>query len=324
MRYPRTVDRTRLHTLTPLLVLLATACGDDADEPGSPSDPAPAPDAGAGADATPSPDTDAPAPDPEPPAPQPPAPPAYSGGACPTLQQGTNTIDVAGASRRFELWLPENPEGAPLLFLWHGAGDSASAFGPNFGAGAIARDRGAIIAVPYASEPALLFSWSILSTDDRDLDLVFFDDMLSCIDAQFAIDRGAVYTTGFSAGALWSTWLLISRAEHLAAVTLFSGGVSNFTFEYETPGRTVPALLIHGGVEDQVFVRFDEAQEALSEGLSDDGHVVFLCDHGGGHTVPGAMYTIGLEFLFGIRWDAIPDRFAGAVPEGWPRTCERR
>ena len=34
-----------------------------------------------------------------------------------------------------------------------------------------------------------------------------------------------IYTTGFSAGGLWSTWLVMHRSHRIAAAAVFSGGV---------------------------------------------------------------------------------------------------
>lgn len=257
--------------------------------------------------------------------PQPAAPKVYTGGDCPEFQAGTNTFMSSGIERQVELFLPDVPEGAALTFAWHGAGDSASNFSRAIGAQDIADSNDTIVAVPWAADAGITFSWAILSADDKERDTVVFDDLLACLDAQYDIANEYVYTTGFSAGALWSTWLVLTRSEYLAAATIFSGGVSDLTAPYQTPANTtIPLVLTHGGPSDQVFVNFSEAQEAFADALAADGHTVFICNHGRGHTIPSEGRSLFLPFMYANRFGAVNERFAGGVPENWPEWCEQR
>jgi len=257
--------------------------------------------------------------------PQPAQPKAYSGGDCPTFEAGTNTFLSGGVERQVELFLPSVPEGAALTFAWHGAGDSASNFARAIGAQAIADANDTIVAVPWAADAGITFSWAILSADDKEPDTLVFDDLLSCLDAQYDIANEYVYTTGFSAGALWSTWLVLTRSEYLAAAAIFSGGVSDLTAPYQTPvNTTIPLVLTHGGPSDQVFVNFSEAQEAFADALAADGHTVFICNHGRGHTIPAEGRSLFLPFMYANRFGEVNERFTGGLPDNWPEWCELR
>lgn len=248
-----------------------------------------------------------------------PAPKAYSGGQCPTFTDGTNTINAGGRDRTVRVFLPPNPEGAGFITLWHGAGDSASNFSRAFDAQGVADEYNVIVFVPTST--GLAFEWPILAGEDTDIDAVLFDDLLACADAQFDINNNRAYTTGFSAGGLWSTWLLMNRAEYLAAVITFSGGTDASVVLYETPAEPIPVLAIHGGASDTfAIINFGEMTEAMVESLTEDGHPIILCDHGRGHTIPFSPYDWAFPWLFAQSWGE-PDMPA-PLPSSWPAFCQ--
>jgi hypothetical protein len=75
-------------------------------------------------------------------------PVGYSGGACPTLEAGTNVITSNGQSRTVEISLPADPTNAPVLFLFHGLGDNPKNMMSYFGAQAASANEGAIVVAP--------------------------------------------------------------------------------------------------------------------------------------------------------------------------------
>lgn len=262
----------------------------------------------------------------------PPAPPAYSGAACPVLQAGPNSFMSSGIARSVQVWLPPTPAGAGVMFLWHGFGDTGSNFGIAVGAAAIAKNYGVIVVSaqaildPLESEKLVEYkelaeqiigdmppTWSLF--DGPGIDLVLFDDLLSCLDEDFAIDRTRVHTMGFSAGALWSTILVMERSEWLASAVLWSGGLGStgglveiVHTPYETPARDLPVLAVSGGPTDVwpnaqlPLVNFVKGTDELTADLVADGHDVVRCDHGLGHTIPPGGMSWGLNFLFDHHW----------------------
>lgn len=311
----------------------ATACSDEASEPntnpgadtgterdtGSGTD-----DAGAGDAATgDSGQSDAGGTEDVGPSETPPDPVAYSGGACPEFSAGANTFTSYDLERSVSVYLPDDPAGAGLVFLWHGAGDSAGNFARALGAQTIADEYDVIAVVPSASG-ALPFEWAIMPDNDRDIDATLFDDVVSCLDAQYDIDNTRIYTTGFSAGALWSTWLTLHRSEYLAASTTFSGGTDRTIIGYETPARQIPVLAIHGGPSDvfAVIIHFDEMTQAMTDALVADGHPVIECDHDSGHTIPFDPYEWAFPFLFSQVY-GVPSLPSEPLDAPWPDWCDR-
>jgi len=268
--------------------------------------------------------------------PQPAPPMKYSGGTCPAFQAGKNTFEVDGRQRSFELYLPEEPEGAPLVYVWHGNGGNGRTITSFFMGQAAAKEYGAIVVGPYncCSDGYteccdMLMTWNYGEFSKLEADLTLFDDILACIDEQYDIDNRRVYTTGFSAGSLWSTYLLLHRSDQLAAAALFSGG-TGLVIPYVTPAHKLPVLLAWGGENDTYMnmVDFDEMTLELSQYLQEDGHFVVECNHGpysepgAGHTIPYDGPAWGYKFLFPHTWgDGHSPLAATGLSDDFPDYC---
>jgi poly(3-hydroxybutyrate) depolymerase len=243
-------------------------------------------------------------------------------GTCPEFTAGTNAIDPNGQSRQVDVYLPDEPAGAPVLFIWHGLGDSAPRMGRAFGAQRIADGLDAIVVVPHSSGRFVQSEWSFIG-GDAEVDGAVFDETLSCLYAQFGIDMDRVYSTGFSAGALWSTWLLMNRSEYLAAVTLFSGGAGGVN-PYRTPAHDTPVLAFFGGPTDVYgggVINFAEMTNELVGNLVSDGHFVVLCDHDEGHSIPLDPMAYAMPFLLDHRFSVVTSPYADGLGNRWADYC---
>lgn len=244
---------------------------------------------------------------------------AYSGGVCPPLMAGRNSFTAGGKERTVDLYLPPSPEGAPLLFMWHPLGSNARQIGSFLGASAAARDHGFVIAVPESLRTQT--EWGYFG--DASDDLALFDDLYACLTSQYGLDRTRTYTTGFSAGALWSSYLVTHRAEYLTAALIMSGGV-NQLLRYQTPAYRLPVLLAWGGPTDQYggVINFQESTYLFRDDLRADGHVVVTCEHTGGHVPPPGVTDWGYRFLelHQIRNGQSAVTTDGLGPE-YPETC---
>ncbi len=241
--------------------------------------------------------------------------------ACSQLRPGTNTVKVATQNRRIDLFIPAKPTGAPVLFIWHGLRDKPANMARWFGAQAMATQHGAIVVVPHSSGEFPNSEWGFTGGRPQ-VDSAFFDQTLACLGQEFKVDLKRVYTTGFSAGALWSTWLVMHRSHRIAAAALFSGGVGGI-LDYTTPTYDVPVLAVHGGPSDVFgsYLDFSQMTMELVRSLVTDGHKVIYCDHGRGHRIPFRPSRFAVPFLFKQAWG---HPVKGGPPAGhWPAFCQR-
>ncbi|MCB9508436.1 MAG: hypothetical protein H6700_01275 [Myxococcales bacterium] len=256
---------------------------------------------------------------------------------CPTLQPGPNEMVSAGLDRTFLLFTPDgasdgsgDPAALPVVFLYHGLGGTADEIVDATGYDTLVNDGGFVLVVPDGANTAdgsqvFPVDWNILASqyDDDNRDLVFFDDLLTCVGEQLSIDPDRVYATGMSGGGLMTTFLGVHRADALAAVAPMSGGYLQAWPSDFGPVR--PWMVTWGGVADlAVDVNFNDTANALLANLAGADAPVIACDHGGGHVWPAEMTPANWAFLSAHVRGETEDPFATALPDVFPDYCEIR
>lgn len=224
---------------------------------------------------------------------------------------GTNALQTNGGARNFVLVLPKDlkaDEHPPVIFLWHWLGGDAGDF-VSQGEIQAAADAQRFIAVVPEKKGDLLFVWPVESIQSQarvDEELGFFDDMLSCVDAEFGIDRSCVASAGVSAGALFTDQLAGARGEHLSSFLSLSGGVGGVIRPWTTPKRALPALVLWGGPKDTCIglLSFQTMSQTLEDELVADGSFFLECVHGCGHSEPPID---GPSSKFQGLWDFVLD-----------------
>ncbi len=247
--------------------------------------------------------------------------PTYSNGACPTIAPGRTTLATGTVERDFELFLPADPTNKPLWFFFYGAGGSTQDYS-GFQSFADAYD---VVAVVPHSNGTNAFEWPIMATNITTPEFRFFDDMLACITESQPVDQARIYVSGFSAGALWTTSLVMQRSQYFAAAAIFSGGTGELVHGYETPEVPIPILGMWGGSDDIYggFVNFEVLMMEFLNGVASDGHFLVGCNHGLGHTVPFGGLDRGLEFLLLHRYgDSTSPIQESGLPASFPDYCE--
>lgn len=260
--------------------------------------------------------------------------PRFSGGSCPAFSVGENTLTSGGQSRRFVLFVNGEAQGAPVVFAWHWL--EGGPFQLLLATGLL-NLTDVIVVAPFAAGDKT-FTWDTTAAPEGNADLRLFDDLLACLDTQFGVDRDRIWTTGMSAGALWSAYLLQHRSLFLAAAALLSGGEPDPSIAppYRTPARDLPVLLAWGGEGDvfrvagedfthnngnpEVF-SFARASEAFSAKLRVDGHFVVHCVGTQGHTVPPDAFDIIWPFLRDHPRGVSPEPWAAGVPADASPSC---
>jgi poly(3-hydroxybutyrate) depolymerase len=240
--------------------------------------------------------------------------------ACAALQPGLNEgFDVDGELRSFILDLPTDVESTgpwPVVFNWHGLGDTAQNM-HGLLSSQINRPDFAFIAVTpedtdhvvSAMGMSVNLDWDVFQVGDGESnrEVRLFDEIMLCLDARFGVDTQRVHTTGFSIGAIVADMLGVVRGNQIASIATYSGAyfsnpdnvkalglLSAVGIEWPSPTHTnpYPQMILFGGKDDVwsptagVDVRFQDFAANDRKALSKSGHVVVYCDHGLGHMAP--------------------------------------
>jgi len=269
------------------------------------------------------------------------APKPYAG-TCPTIPQ-TTTQDVAimtsGNQRKFWIVLPTNldpNEELPVLFLWHWLGGSAQDFFDKGNVQAAVDEQRFIAVIPQAKGD-LQFTWPATNLDSAarlEEDATFFDDMLSCVSAQFHVDPNCVSSTGVSAGALWTDQLVGARGDWIASFMSLSGGTGGTAIKpWKAPTHKMPGFVLWGGATDSCgsgLLNFGMISQNLEMNMVSGGHFLVECIHNCGHSVPPfeapamstqfkALWQFGLDHPFWLDPGESP--YQNGLPADMPPWC---
>jgi predicted esterase len=263
-------------------------------------------------------------------------PKPYSGGSCPALVPGVNTF-TSTAPRQFILVVPANlapTDEVPVIFLWHWLGADANDFLER-GEVQKAVDAQRFIAVIPEAKEGTLFRWPFSVADTQqalDEELMFFDDMLSCVSEQFAVNDNCVATAGVSAGALFSGQLASYRGEYLSSFLSLSGGTGgDFIKPWSAPAHKLPAVVLWGGPDDTcVVINFQETSHDLEQNLAAGGHFFLECVHNCTHNEP--PMEVGASSKYEALWEFVFDHpfwlkagespyLKSGIPAGLPQWC---
>jgi predicted esterase len=125
-----------------------------------------------------------------------------------------------------------------------------------------------------------------------------------------------------SAGGLQTAQMSWRRSNYIASAVTYSGGFFSEPPPDQNPANPLSAMIFHGGAEDIVIISFQTASEVYLQALRDAGRFGFLCDHGGGHTIPqGAAQASVWEFFADHPYGTAPSAYEAGLPDGFPDYC---
>ncbi len=260
------------------------------------------------------------------------------------------TVVVGALDRTAIYCLPTDIENAlPVVFAWHGLGDSANNFASAFNAKALADYENYNAAIIVPEDANLSFQtlagvdWDVLNMEDDYIEGDFFDAILEDIAQFITIDENRIHTAGFSAGAINSDALATAKGSELASVFTWSGGYFN---DSANIGTGVPAMagsiikwpelttenkyvqvILHGDSTDtfslgsQGEIKFNLMAQNDVTYLNEKGHDVIICNHGQGHSAVGLTVAQMMDFFKNHPKGTVDSPYS-TLPSDYPETCE--
>lgn len=246
---------------------------------------------------------------------------------CPDIVDGDVSFHPAGldSPRDVRIWVDldaaEQADG-PVVFYWHGTGGSPQEALTGIGDLGIQEilDLGGIVIAPTHDPMAGIFPWWLVLSETDD-DLLLADEVLACAREQIGVDASRVYTAGFSAGGLHTAQMSIRRSSYVAAAAPYSGGlIFGAMPQFQDPDNKFAAMIFHGGPGDVVVVGFEQASKDYAAYLDDNDDFNFLCNHGGGHSIPDAQDSV-MQFFFDHPYGVGASPYARSLPGEFPAYC---
>lgn len=245
-----------------------------------------------------------------------------SSGECPDLTtSGTSTFLSSDEERQVTVIIPSSPEpGMAVNFFFHGVTDPSTTSNPGgetaegLDLQAEADASNTVWVVPDAPVQDLygmmeVYLWDLaLETGN---DLVFYDDLRTCVTQGLDVDQDRLSVMGFSGGALWTTVVVSNRADTLATAVELSGGsdieapgYDDLLAAYATPATDLPVLLTSGSADEDVWpsasfvvVNFAEATDNLQAELAADDHFVVRCQDDAGHVMSRQEWNLAKDWV---------------------------
>lgn len=187
------------------------------------------------------------------------------------------SIDVNEAVRQYRLVVPHSlpDERIPIVFAFHGIGDSPEGMTAYSALDRLAADNGFILVYPKARRAM----WTTVNVDadnlDDNPDIRFYDRLLEDLAGRFPIDPNRVYLIGMSNGAKFAQLLAFARPNVTAAVA-HSGPMPR---DLQPAANRFPVLLLVGTNDSAADAMRSDAAE-----YRQNGHLVeFVAISGLGH-----------------------------------------
>ena len=252
-------------------------------------------------------------------------------GPCPEFREGYVMFNPDGKSRRVLLYMSEAARtlDGPLIFSWHSTLPTPEDATVWLGQSVIneIKAQGGIVAAPTTGTPLATRPWdnTPMGAQNTDGDQRLMDEVVACAIKQVGIDVRRIHATGMSAGGLKTAQVSLRRSGYLASVVVYSGGLTNADMPPDQdPSNAFAAMILYGGVTDISPVDgidYTTASRAYRDLLQAHGRFAFLCNHGGGHSVPTDSQASAWRFLQDHPFGSVPSPYAKQLPNGFLRYC---
>jgi len=170
--------------------------------------------------------------------------------------------------RFYEVFLPESPEGAPLILALHGGGGTPEQFAVSSGLGRVAAKAGYVVIFPAGTgrREDRLLTWNGgyccgSAARTRVDDEGFLRQVIADAEARFGINPARVYLTGMSNGAIMVETFAARNPGLVRAVAAVAGTMDT---KRTKVGGMVPALIIHGTADSMVPYAGGSGERAIT------------------------------------------------------------
>jgi polyhydroxybutyrate depolymerase len=158
--------------------------------------------------------------------------------------------------RYYDIVLPPNPKGAPLILALHGGGGDPDQFASASGFGRAAVAKGYAVAFPAGSgrRGDRLLTWNGgyccgYAARTGVNDEAFLTSVIKDAQDRFGVDGSRVYLTGMSNGSIMSETFAARNPDRVRGVAGVAGTMD--TGRISVAGK-VPALIVHGTADTMV------------------------------------------------------------------------
>lgn len=278
------------------------------------------------------------------------------------IVNGEESKDLA---RSFILTLPKDiatKKGWPVIFSWHGVGDTADNFVGLLSGQVDNAEMPFILVTPEDADYAMNalppkgVDWDVLVLNNGSIEAEFYDAIMKCIDENWGVDKNHVHMTGFSAGSIAADSIGVLRGEQIASIFTYSGAyfsnakntadlgtfsgipVSSFITwpEMKITNKYTQALM-HGAEGDSActgpdacdkwgangfYINFNHMSRFDANYLTELGHNVIICNHGLGHTNAGLSTAQMIKFFKDHPLGTETSPYKTALPAGYPDYCK--
>ncbi len=174
-------------------------------------------------------------------------------------QNYLDTIWSGGILRTFKVYVPTIYDGLtarPLVFHFHGVGNTAAAFENYTKFKNVADSANFILVTPNgtigtALPPNYGQAWNNFDTSSVD-DVLFVSNLIDTLLNQYTIDTTRIYSVGFSNGGFMGYDLACRLGNRIAAIASVGGSIGTLRLPSCNPSRAVPIVEIHGTMDPVV------------------------------------------------------------------------
>jgi poly(3-hydroxybutyrate) depolymerase len=251
-------------------------------------------------------------------------------GPCPEFRDGYAMFAPDGVQRRVLLYTSgKSDQHGPLIISWHSTLPNPEDATAWIGQSVIDQIKaaGGVVAAPATGYPTATRPWdnTPMGAQNTDGDQRLMDEIVACATTKVGIDVRRIYATGMSAGGLKTAQVSLRRSGYLASVVVYSGGFTEGDMPPDQdPTNPVAAMIFYGGPTDISPVdgiNYTQASNRYLDSMTRRGSFAFLCNHGGGHSVPSDSQASAWRFMQDHPFGTKPSPYAMQLPSGFLRYC---